>query len=384
MGIVNMMIVGDRSDGKTVALCCTYYKMMESLEKREFDLTSCGDTAGRVLEWLSDVYGEMMEDGKFPEGTVQNKELEFYFQKNEETICKVVWLDPSGEYAINSDEDTGTKEEIQKYRDNLKAAALEIYIVPGNVVYDYIRLTDEETYGDLWDSPEEKMRARRNVGYETTKLKAMIERSKEIRSDRPPIVFYMTKADYIKNDLDGTKKIQGLKKYVTERFHFKDRAVLGCYSTVGTNVYIEDNRITSGFEPKGFEIPLMLTVGYRLSENGKKWDLQLERLIEEEDRKRIVASGSLAMLDGRNGLFDRLRRIREKERQREEKERAARRQEIKDADARIADLKVQRDAQNQERNYADDICRYLSKNCKNMFFYLDPDGKEKELSCFFQ
>ena len=68
--------------------------------------------------------------------------------------------------------------------------------------------------------------------------------------------------------------------------------MLGCYSTLGWDIELDDekNRILSGFDPYGFEIPMMLTIGNCLkkSEQDRKYLQQILKYLEQEYSNEIL------------------------------------------------------------------------------------------------
>lgn len=388
--LVSMMTIGGERTGKTVALSCCYYMFASSLNTGGFVLTSEGTYAGGDAKYLLQLYSRMKRGEAMPNGSTNNRAYEFAFEKDDETLCQAKWLDYRGAM-LDGD---ATVEDRQDFEIWIENTELLVYVIPGDVLNDYMCMTDPDY---VWDEVNLQTDAEINVMQCISHIRSIKRIAMKRRKEMPPILLYVTKSDCIKGDFDDSRKMAALKKMIQEYklVTFQDKRpwqVLGCHSTLGKNLVLsKENKVLSGFEPKGFELPLMLAVGYHFSKEGKAWkDKQTEDLDAKigglnaqnaTDRSRIaeLQKASSSFIGKGFGLFG--------GQDKRKKEITILEDNIRTRAKQITQLnhdKVALSQQNEMQNYAKEILSYIEKKGENTVFYIDSKGKERELKQFFK
>ncbi|MDO4295100.1 MAG: hypothetical protein Q4D90_02945 [bacterium] len=388
--LVSMMTIGGESTGKTVALSCCYYMFASSLNTDGFMLTNGGAYAGGDAKYLLQLYSNMKKGEEMPNGSTNNRAYEFAVEKDNEILCQAKWLDYRGAML----EGDATVEDRQDFETWIANTELLVYVVPGNVLNDYMCLTDPDY---VWDEVNLQTDAEINVTQCIANIRSIKRIARNLRKEMPPILLYVTKSDCIKGDFDDSRKMAALKRLIRDYqlVTFQDEyswQVLGCHSTLGKNLVLsKENKVLSGFEPKGFEIPLMLAVGYHLSREGKTWlnkktaalNAKMNELNAQNatDRSQMLAlqkvpnsflGKGLSLLGGQEKRQKELELLNANIQRREK--------EITQLNHDKAELPQQ----NRMQNYAQEILSYIEKKGENAVFYLDSKGKERELKRFFK
>ncbi|MCM1175202.1 MAG: hypothetical protein NC341_09145 [Blautia sp.] len=386
----NILFIGGASSGKTVAASSTYYKMNADGgvgdDKVKFDLTSIGNAGAANNTELFDNFIRMLK-GTFPNGSIDNKYYDFAFRRNAETICEIMWMDYRGANIEENwpDDDSGDsvkKSDIQEFKAMLRHAMILIYIIPGDIV---------QKYSDLEKLPPQSLE--RTIGMaEITKemgqFNFIMEKVKELRKDdyqKIPILFYITKSDeLVCDDREKFSKLTAfLKSHRLLKGHEK---ILGCHSTLGRDLIVEDNTIKAGIVPEGFEIPLMLTVGYFISDEGKEWETRENARIDAEVQleQGKIARGYQELGGLQSGFVYNVFGPSKKKREQIQK------LEKKAAESKAKMLELENDRKkldNRLKSYSQDILSYIEQctddNCKYVI-YMNEEGEERPLREFFE
>lgn len=373
----NLLIIGGANGGKTVAACNTFYKMTrkggvsKSNNDKKFRLVA---DDGADIDEFSDMYLDML-DGKLPKGTTESTNYELGFTIDNENICEIRWMDYRGGLRSNKKE---FPEEWKGFCDMLEHATILIYIIPGGIINDYIRIKDKIITGEI-----EIEKAEIKISNEINHIQSCIEEAKKRRNDNPPILFYVTKSDLI--EYDDERKMKELKSLIREYNLLGCRKVLGCHSTLGRDLYIDkNNRIVAGFKPEGFEIPLMLSVGYCMSKAGKEWEKRENDKLDIEINRLQNEAFNLygEKLKEQNKLTTKIMSFLRKDVASVKKIE----NEIKDNKNKEDELKVKKAElaeKNKEKKYSNAILDYIS-NSNHTVFYIDEQGKESILKEFFE
>lgn len=386
----NILIVGGHASGKTVTVCSSYYRMISEGGAGKFRLVSMGDQAGQNIEQLGSMYQAMVKGEKLPPGTTESKIYEFSFNRSNRSICDIRWMDYRGALRLGE----GTEEDREAFALMARNATVLIYIIPGNIISDYIHAHDPN-YD--WDNEKERLLASLRVDEEISQIDALLVQALKNREDLPPVLFYITKSDYIRNDSDDRKKMEALKDLIRsynlfdfdgEEYQWK---ILGCHATLGRNLELDEgNHIVGGFAPEGFELPLMLTVGYRLSEAGKEWAQRECKILDEDIAalrlRQAQDSGKAASLDSRARFRSRFLNAFGR-RTREQVEAEMIRENVKSMNLDIQKkekTKASIEKKNTMGKYSMEILQYIAEKGENKVFYLNERGEERPLEEFFR
>ena len=93
---VNILVTGGTSSGKTVAACCTFNHMTQGGgiaaknggSQVKFSLLADGSRAARIMDDFADTYIDMLE-GRLPAGSMENKQYELLFKRDQKTVCNI-------------------------------------------------------------------------------------------------------------------------------------------------------------------------------------------------------------------------------------------------------------------------------------------------------
>ncbi len=379
----NILVTGGSSSGKTVAACNTFFKMTIGGgvgTEVSFDLVANGDAAGNDISYFAELYRGMVK-GKMPVGNTENDIYEMAFRRNSERVCQISWMDYRG--SLRTRRRGEDEEKWEEFLAMLEHATLFIYIISGDLINDYISIKD----GSLDDTMEKKEKEV-DIAVEVANIKALMETAKSIREDAmdTPILFYVTKSDLIKYDDDG-RKIDGLISFLkTNKLLESNHKIMGCHSTLGRDLKLSgDNEIIAGFEPEGFEIPLMLTVGYAISESGKEWEQEemarLDAAITSYEVYIMEKNQEKGRIDSQ--FWTKLIGIMKKDR-------AVMRElenEIEDARKHKGELEAEKatlEQNNRLKQYSKDILHYIEEEAKGEYACgISADGEKIPLGEFF-
>lgn len=395
-GIISML-VGPDCAGKTVAATNVFCAMtmgggiVTADKSVRFELVA---NDGWDIEEFHEQYVAMLDGKQLPIGTTENRSYGFNFQINgTKPEYPILYMDYRG--GILNDRDS-LANEIEEFDYMLANSNLLVYIIPGNILNDYIMLNGKGREQLATMTSEERKRFLR-VSNSTNHLSTVMKRLKEQdASYNAPLLYYVTKADLVTGGRE--KLISGLKRLINEYGLRKGRPVLGCYSTLGWDVDIEEIRpnvrkIQSGFDPYGFEVPMMLTVGYSLSQAGKAWAKEevkrLEQNIKYCEQRALDAKTEEKSIASQKNTFWQSVAFWNKRKREEAKQEAMKEQRRKADDAmseknRIQQEKNDLDKRNQDRLSSERILKYLEEEHSGDILYLDENGIEKPLSEFFR
>lgn len=347
---------GECGCGRTVAWCNALKKMEEGVGNFHIKLQE-GNADASIIKYMY----SRMESGDLPDGSLYARFYTIPLKRKKEDICEIVAMD-YGNSAIYPSEGN---EDAKWYDNMLKYATIIIYTISGDVLHNYAFIDDENV------SEEEKDIRRIELTRIANLIKSNMLKVEKLRDDKPPVLFYLTKSDMA--DCGGGKK-ELLKRFIYE-YHFFPFAeeekwkVLGCHSSLGRHLkWGARNNIISGFSPEGFEIPLLLAVGFLQSTEEKEWveerckaiDATLLRL--KLMKNTFLLTGALLL-----GVFLYRKRIYE-------------------MDMQISALERKRSEiinHNPWRIRIKEILAYLESLGEDAVFYLNERGEEKPLENFF-
>lgn len=375
---INMLVTGRAGSGKTVAVCNMYHQMTKRGcvgDKVEFGLVAQGDTAIEDHIHLREMNINMLKNELLPWATLESVVYDFAFMWNMKTICDIHWMYYRGALTDEDPRDPMYKEDWEIFRSISNHTALLIYVISGEVIDKYIRAKEAVL------TDEEKVLLEMEVHTEINLIKTLIGEARRNweretkKDDTRPILFYVTKSDLIKYDDERKLKelVLMLDKY---GLLGNNRKILSCHSTLGRNLILsEDNRILDGLEPKGFEIPLMVAVGYALSKEGKKW--------ERDENTRLDALIANTKMEKGNKLNKFLINLML---QRKENKRIMElNQQINinnNEFQKLRNEKVDLESKNTLSEYSQDILDYI-ENLGAYAIYVDEKGEVQSLEYFF-
>ena len=397
MSQTTMFVMGEAGTGKTVAATNVFCAMtmgggiVTADNSVRFELVA---NDGWDIEEFHEQYVAMLDGEQLPIGTTENRSYGFNFQINgTKPEYPILYMDYRG--GILNDRDS-LANEIEEFDYMLANSNLLVYIIPGNILNDYIMLNGKGRKQLATMTSEEKKRFLR-VSNSTNHLSNVMNRLKEQdASYNAPLLYYVTKADLVTGGRE--KLISGLKGLINEYGLYKGRPVLGCYSTLGWDVDIEEiepnvRRIQSGFDPYGFEVPMMLTVGYSLSQAGKAWAKaeveRLDRNIQYCEQRALDAKTEEKSIASQKNTFWQSVAFWNKRKREEAKQEAMKEQRRKADDAmseknRIQQEKNDLDKKNPDKLSSERILKYLEEEHSGEILCLDERGSEMPLSEFFR
>jgi hypothetical protein len=363
----NMAFVGGTGTGKTVALCNMWNVLtqnggIQALGEPDAPKFCLVSGTGKEIKRLQALYDNMSKENKLPIGTNENQKYSFSLDRANETICEIEMLDYRGELAEDTDEGNHDWQEVVGM---LTHASIIVYLLPGDVLEKF-RIGDK-----------------RDANLQAMLVRTIVKNIRRVQSkdNLPPLLFYVTKSDLVSSHADV---MEVLEKFIQENDLFYDK-VIGCQSTIGSDVVVDEtvtpHVIKSGkMEPQGFEIPMLLTVGYSLSEAGENWLKnevgRLKREIKEMQVVQMNATLTKGTIMSKWNPFTK----RKRERQAEKLEDT-----IDDAERNINKMTDSLNGlpdKNVKAQYAKDIMLYL-RNGKFPVLYLDNRTK-KDISEFFK
>lgn len=386
---VNILVTGGTSSGKTVAACCTFNHMTQGGgiaaknggSQVKFSLLADGSRAARIMDDFADTYIDMLE-GRLPAGSMENKQYELLFKRDQKTVCNILWMDYRGALTKEDWSDPAYQEQMEEFKAMLEHSTLLIYIISGEVLRKYASLKR------LSPDSVERKKEMTKVNKEIMQIRHIMEKTKEIRGsdDRTPFLFYITKSDYIEYGSDQEKFSELISLLKENALLQGDRRIVCCHSTLGRAIVLnEENRIESGFEPEGFEIPLMLSVGYAMSEEGKRWEEEeYAKLDAQIHIQRVNADISNEekgkLMGGAYRVFGPLMKRRQELIEKLEQEKIRYQDKIGELEKKKALI------ESEQKAYSREILSYITDcakdNCKYAV-YVDKNGEEKPLEAFF-
>lgn len=399
---ITMLVTGNTSTGKTVAACNVFHHMTNeggvSAKAGDKELNfSLVATSGCDSDFFDTQYINMITGEPLPPGSTENASYELIFNDQEESIANILYLDYRGGMIKDDKNEEKTKQqELEKAEFDyvLSHTGILIYIIPGDLLQKYIDLSSLEA------GTVEYELANMKIKKEISLIKTLQQHVTNELENRAPILYYVTKSDLVAEE---EKIIPALEELIRKwKLQPKGRKILGCHSTIGRNaVVVEENianvsvsRIVSGFAPEGFEIPMLLTVGYRLSKEGAIWADEQEKMIADEiDALSVQKNNELAAKGAANnelsGLTSGIRGFFTSKKKKEQK-----RNEISQQDNKIMEIdnkinKKTKEKQsiadrNVDKQHSQNILDYLNAKHPNQVLYLDENGNRSPLEKFFK
>ena len=359
---VYLLLNGECCCGKTVAWSCAVGKMAEGVGNFHLDHKEGSVEERKLIKMYSDLSRGNLPGG----GPVDIEFYTFQLKRRDKDICKIIGMDyPGGrmDYADTS------REEAMMYDNMLKWATVLVYAIPGEIIDQCISIEDENVAEGM-----EKEVKRAKVAYVANTIKICLLRAQKLREDCPPVLFYITKSDLAK--CSDEEQMDALKRFIKDYCFFdfaegKKQKVLGCHSTLGRKLKLTDNnKIISGFSPEGFEVPMLLAVGYLQSEIEKEWVEEHCRDINARLANLNLRSLMRVLFSAGLDLFGM----------------PANRKRYEEIRSQISELEKQRDEiikNNPLRISLNEILDYMKSLGKSAVFYLDEKGEEQPLEDFF-
>ena len=155
-----------------------------------------------------------------------------------------------------------------------------VYVLPGDLLATDRRLEWMEAHqktGTL-DYRLAAAQVTESVGL----LRSILQRVRALRTDCPPLLLYVTKADRLPT---GVTLSWAAKRFIQRRnLFFPDTEVLACGSTLGDEVRPDGSgTISAGLAPRGFALPLLLALGRFLSQISL---LDAQDLVKQQEREK--------------------------------------------------------------------------------------------------
>jgi len=365
-----MSFIGGTGSGKTVALCNMWRLMTNDggirasgeQDAPRFCLVS---GMGMEIRRLRQMYDNMAKENKLPGQTLDAENFSFLLDRNNESICEIDMLDYRGALAEDTDQDDP---DWPKLEGMLSHASILVYLIPGNILEKF-RMGDEEDAAD-------------EANHIRTMMKIVCNNRRQ--EDRPPLLFYVTKSDLVSPHVEV---MEVLEKFIRQNdLFFPGVKIAGCQSTIGPEVVVDEtvtpHVIKSGkIAPQGFEIPMLLTVGYSLSESGEKWlQSEIYRLKKEITEQHNTQSDTIdqkATIRAKWNPFTRKKRAQQVEDLEDKIEEIERN--INNLEKTLAGLPDK----NVKTQYAKDIMSYL-RNGRFPVLYLDENKNKKDIGEFFK
>lgn len=372
MEMLYFLFIGGSGSGKTVATCNMQHtltrkggvKVRRGSKDIHFFLTSKNSPE---IQKFKQMYQDML-DGTLPIGTTEPGEYSFVLTRENQGICRIEMVDYRGAFR---DDPAAPKVELDAFSNMIRRAAILVYILPGDILEKHQQMLRMEKKNDtaskLYRTIE--IEVSEEVGHIKTTMEALQE-GEQKRTDRPPLLLYVTKSDQM---AEGTDVMAALEKFVKEQnLFFQGTKILGCQSTLGPHIKIDESAsphgILDGLEPEGFEIPILLSAAYVCSQSGKAWcEAELKRLNEEleqaEEDQLEEAGKKVSFLP-----FIRKKEIENRDRL------------VKELGRRIQDLRSSIEAvpgKDQRQGYAADILAYI-KDGGFPTLYIDENGCRRE------
>lgn len=377
---ISFAMLGPASSGKTVAACSLYHMMSgeHSIHIGENKYSVAASPSDTID--LEEIYNTIETNGTFPEGSTENKTYTLRFRANRKTVCKVVWLDYRGYMLFEGSFESNTKE-YNELIEQLQLAGVLVVLVDGVLLDSYIRIEKHSVHGTEEAALKKKIR---------TVLKVYSSLLEDISTDEDnedlskPVIFMVTKSDLVQAASDDE-----MMKYLQEMLDAYDlieghKAILS-QCTLGQELaYNSDSNSIDNLDtlaPEGFELPLLLTVGYRFSKDGQKYEERTRKKIEariEAAENTINNYDEIIRTIDNRGFFGRLFHVfsDKKAMSNAKSGKAEARRNVQNLNAELAQLQ-----NNAYRTIVGDLLTYIES--ENVI-YLNEDGEECPLENFFE
>lgn len=373
----NIIFIGPSGTGKSVSLYSAVYTMIGLPENGgKFSLISDKRQGRTDFKIIKNAYANM-RDGTLPNGSAENRIFEFQFTRQAESICTVRWMDFQG--AMINDTEVGTERAYEEFQLMVQRATILVFIIPGDIINHNLKI-------EKMQDETKKQKIKDEIVTQVNELGSLLDEAiklKEEENEKVPILFYVTKSDlidYVEDDQQKIEKLLGfLKQYKLDRRGWK---LLGCQSTLGKDIVINETtrKIERGFKPEGFEIPIMLTVGYLFSEEGRQWEVnESNKLQKKINEIQEQITDQIAEKKNVNNKFKaKFFNIFGKEVKASKKIK----EKIKKSKDDLGNLQKQQNAlESENKQYSNEILQYIETHAQ--VFYLDEQGKRQPLKEFF-
>lgn len=377
-GASMLLVLGGTGSGKTVALTTAFNTLANGVNgdsgtpRLTINVKSSLEEYRKTVQRLTNAYREMETNGMLPVGTSENLMYTFRLELNGKGISKMRYLDYRG--GIRSDRDP-EPEELETYRKAQENATMVAFIIPGDLLL---------IYGNLCKIPEDSVEYQiqgMKVSREMNQIKSQFLQIND-RNPEAPILFYVTKADYIS---DESHIPQLLEKLLSDyRLLQGKRQILGCYSTLGKKIKINDHfHIQEGMAPEGFEIPILLAAGHQLKRSGARSEKNQKKDLLEEKNKLISERSSLKQKERQmetklNARFIKLFAPEKGELEELRKQISEKDKKIQELDKKIQGITVIYTAE------AQGVLTYLLEKYNNNIFYWNSKRKKEGVAEFFK
>lgn len=376
-GASMLLVLGGTGSGKTVALTTAFNTLVNGVKvnsgtpRLAINVNSNSEDYRKTFELLTNAYREMQINGRLPVGTSENLMYTFRLELNGRGISKMRYLDYRG--GIRSDQDPDP-DELEVYQSALTNATMVAFVIPGDILRTFDSLSELSK-----NSVEYQIQVLK-VNREMNQIKTQLFQLDD-RNPKAPILFYVTKADYISNE----NRIPYLLEQLLSDYMLMhgDRQILGCYSTLGKAIKIDDHfRIHEGMAPEGFEIPILLAVGHHLRQIGAQSEKNdkksmLEEINKLESERSVLKQRENRLESNLNARFIKLFAP-------EKKELAELREQISEKDKKLRELQEKcngiRSAYSTE---AQGVLTYLLEKCNNKIIYWNSPRKKQGVAEFF-
>lgn len=376
-GASMLLVLGGTGSGKTVALTTAFNTLVNGVKVNSgtpclsINAKSNSEEYRKTYALLTNAYREMQINGRLPVGTSENLMYTFRLELNGKGISKMQYLDYRG--GIRSDADPDP-DELRTYQNALENATMVAFVIPGDILQIY-----DDLFGMSKKSVEYQIRAIK-INREMNQIKAQMLQLDEMNPNIP-VLFYVTKADYITYE----KRISFLLEHLLSKYQLMkgQRQILGCYSTLGKKIIIDDQFIIhEGMAPEGFEIPILLAAGHHLKQIGAQSEKNEKKPLEDEISKLESEQKSLRYRENQLQLKLNARFI--KLFAPEKKELEELREKISEKDRKLQEMREKRiSIKNIYSTEAEGVLTYLFEKCNDKVFYWNSKRMKEGVVDFF-
>jgi len=272
---ISMLYVGRKGYGKTVALHSMYHTMAKGIEiilpdgAARIHMEQIA-AEGKKSAALQGEYNFIPCEGVYkrvlPGSTNKYSHYKFALYKNQESICFVETLDYDGRLISGLDDSSPDWTEFEAA---MKRASAIVYLISGESLLEERQRRLKRTVGRQYPEDSETEEA---AGGEADYIRTVMHVARKVRDICPPLIFYVTKSELLPKKVDVMAVLERFIRI--NNLIFPNTIILGCQSALGKTVVISEcggrQIIKDGYEPRGFELPLLLTMGYRFSRSWEK------------------------------------------------------------------------------------------------------------------
>jgi hypothetical protein len=271
---ISMLYIGRKHSGKTVALHSMYHTMAKGIKiilpdgtvRIHMDQMAEEEKKPHALQGE---YRFISCNGKYkralPTFTRAYSYYKFSLYRNQQSICSVETLDYDGRLIDELDADSP---DWAKLETAMKRASAIVYLISGeNLLGEWHKWKGEtgEQHGGSGSMED-------TAGFEADYIRMVIHTIRKIRDGCPPLLFYVTKSELFPENVHVMEVLEHFIQI--NNLYFPNTIILGCQSALGMDTAISEcgdrQIIIDGYEPQGFELPLLLIVGYYFSKSWEK------------------------------------------------------------------------------------------------------------------